>query len=43
MNKSEMTAFFVAIDCQLEAPATLHLYGSAVVILLDLRDWRDDA
>jgi len=35
MNKSEMTAFFVAIDCQLEAPATLHLYGSAVVILLD--------
>ena len=35
MNKSEMTAFFVEVDRQLTAPATLHLYGSAVVILLD--------
>ena len=38
MNKKELLAYFEKIDADLEQPAMLYIYGSAVFILLDEPD-----
>jgi hypothetical protein len=38
MNKQEITDYLARLDRELSSPMVLHLYGSAVVILLDAPD-----
>lgn len=38
MDKAQIIAYLTRLDCELSAPVVLHLYGSAVIILLDAPD-----